>query len=311
MAVRSPLYWDGTALREMSTAQVNQIVDRAVYLYGSNPSANVSVVSSGGNISPNMTDTRLTSGAAATSTTSTPSEATTQEPQTETVTFDRISQSNSSVSTPADTNNKAYPVYYDGSNNIVAMNATDIFDTFIDPAIDDLVVGSDRSGTYRIHTSTSLSGHTLISSTPVFIDTRADTSEYLAANIGTSGTIQDIPETITSYYVFRTNQGSQPSITAPLQIDSSNNLQEYSGSALNSMLLAELRHHTVNTTGSRILYSVNGTGNNRGTAIVNTILTGSGNYQTLFVDANDYRAQEFPNGVQTTASTWFLRITRG
>jgi len=30
----------------------------------------------------------------------------------------------------------------------------------------------------------------------------------------------------------------------------------------------------------------------------------------LFVDANDYRAQEFPNGTATTVSTWRLRIYR-
>jgi hypothetical protein len=306
MAVRSPLYWDGTALREMSTSQVNQIVDRAVYIYGSNPSANVSVVGSGGNISPNMTDTRMTAGAYSTRVDRYPNEGETAEPGSVTVTYDKISQSNNSVSTPIDTNSKAYPVYYDGSD-IRAMNATDVFDTFINPAIDDLVDGSDRSGTYRIHTSTSLSGHTLISSTPVFTDTRANTSLYSAGSIPTG----DFSTTISNYYLFRTNQGSAPSFTAPLQIDSSNNLQEYSGSALNSMLLAELRHHTVNTTGSRILYSVNGTGNNKGSGMVNTKLDGAGNYQTRFVNSNDYRAQEFPNGTAVTVSTWFLRIRRG
>jgi len=307
MAVRSPLYWDGTALREMSTSQVNQIVDRAVYIYGSNPSANVSVVSSGGNISPNMTDTRMTAGAYSTRVDRFPNESETAEPGSVTVTYDKISQSNNSVSTPTDTNNKAYPVYYDGSN-IRAMNATDVFDTFIDPAIDDLVDGNDRSGTYRIHTSTSLSGHTLISSTAVFTDTRANTGLYSSGSIPEA---LDQPTTISNYYLFRTNQGSAPSFTAPLQIDSSNNLQEYSGSALNSMLLAELRHHTVNTTGSRILYSVNGTGNNKGSGMVNTKLNGNGNYQTRFVNSNDYRAQEFPNGTAVTVSTWFLRIRRG
>jgi len=307
MTVRSPLYWDGSALREMSTAQVNQIVDRAVYIYGSNPSANVSVVSSGGNISPNMTDTRMTAGAYSTRVDRFPTEGETAEPGTVTVTYDKISQSNNSVSTPTDTNSKAYPVYYDGSD-IRAMNATDVFDTFIDPAIDDLVDGNDQSGTYRIHTSTSLSGHTLISSTPVFTDTRANTGAYTSGGIPET---LDQPTTISNYYLFRTNQGSAPSFTAPLQIDSSNNLQEYSGSALNSMLLAELRHHTVNTTGSRILYSVNGTGNNKGSGMVNTKLNGGGNYQTRFVNSNDYRAQEFPNGTAVTVSTWFLRIRRG
>lgn len=307
MAVRSPLYWDGTALREMSTSQVNQIVDRAVYTYGSNPSANVSVVASSGNISPGMTDTRMTAGAYSTRVDRFPTEGETAEPGTVTVTYDKISQSNNSVSTPTDTNSKAYPVYWNGTD-IQAMNATDVFDTFINSAIGTLVDGNDRSGTYRIHTSTSLSGHTLISGTPVFTDTRANTGAYTAGGIPET---LDQPTTISNYYVFRTNQGSAPSFTTPLQIDSSNNLQEYSSSALDSMLLAELRHHTVNTVGSRILYSVNGTGNNRGSGMVNTKLNGGGNYQTRFVNSNDYRAQEFPNGTATTVSTWFLRITRG
>jgi len=307
MAVRSPLYWDGSDLKEMSSAMITEIVDRTVYLYGSNPSANVTVVSSGGNISPNMTDTRMTAGAYSTRVDRFPTEGETAEPGNVTVTYDKISQSNNSVSAPTDTNNKAYPVYWNGTD-IQAMNATDVFDTFIDPAIDDLIDGNDRSGTYRIHTSTSLSGHTLISGTAVFTDTRANTGAYTSNGIPEA---LDQPTTISNYYLFRTDQGSSPSVTVPLQIDSSNNLQEYSSSTLNSMLLAELRHHTVNTTGSRILYSVNGTGNNRGSGMVNTKLNGGGNYQQRPVNTNDYRAQEFPNGTAVTVSTWFLKITRG
>lgn len=307
MTVRSPLYWDGSDLKEMSSAMITEIVDRTVYLYGSNPSANVTVVGSGGNISPGMTDTRMTAGAYRTFVNRFPTEGETAEPGNVTVTYDRISQSNASVSAPSDTNNKAYPVYWNGTD-IQAMNAADVLDTFIDPAIDDLIDGNDRGGTYRIHTSTSLSAHTLISSTAVFTDTRANTGAYTAGGIAEA---LDQPTTISNYYLFRTDQGSSPSVTVPLQIDSSNNLQEYSSSTLNSMLLAELRHHTVNTTGSRILYSVNGTGNNRGSGMVNTKLNGGGNYQQRFVNANDYRAQEFPNGTAVTVSTWFLKITRG
>jgi hypothetical protein len=311
MTVRSPLYWDGSALREMSTSQVNEIVNRAVYVYGSNPSVSVTVVGSGGNISPNMTDTRLKSGTAATSATSYPSEATTGEPQTVTITFDKISQSITSVGAPTDTNSKLYPVYYDGSN-IRAMSRADTFDTFVSPAINTLVDGNDRPGTFRIHTSTSLSNHSLQSNTPVFTDTRANTSLYLAGNIGTSGTTQDFSQTITNYYLFRTNQSimSAPSFTAPLQIDGSNNLQQYSSSTLDSFLLGILRYYTSSVTGSRIRYSVNGSGNNRGSAMVNTKLNGNGNYQTHFVNANDYRAQEFPNGTAVTVSTWRLRVYR-
>ena len=76
------------------------------------------------------------------------------------------------------------------------------------------------------------------------------------------------------------------------------------------MFLAEIRYHTVNTAGSRIVYSINGAGNNRGSGMVDTRLNGSGNFQTRFINANDYRAQEFPNGTASTVNTFFLRMTR-
>ena len=309
MAVRSPLYWDGSSLKEMSSSQVTQIVNRAVYAYGSNASAIVTVVGSGGNISPGMTDTRMTAGAYRTFVNRFPTEGETAEPGNVTVTYDRISQSNASVEATSDTNNKAYPVYYDGSS-IRAMSATDLFDTFLNSAIGLLVDGNDRPGTFRIHTSTSLSGHSLQSGTPVFTDTRANVGAYTAGGIPEA---LDQPTTANNYYLFRTNQnvGAAPSYSAPLQIDSSNNLQEYSNSTLDAMLLAELRHHTVNTVGSRILYSINGSGSNRGTGMANTKLNGGGNLQTSFVNVNDYRAQEFPNGTAVTVTTWFLRIRRG
>jgi hypothetical protein len=41
-----------------------------------------------------------------------------------------------------------------------------------------------------------------------------------------------------------------------------------------------------------------------------TRLNGSGNYQTRFVNANDYRAQEFPNGSATTINTYYLKINK-
>ena len=226
---------------------------------------------------------------------------------TVTVNYDRINQSIASISTPTDTNNKLYPVYYDGSGSIQAMSATDVFDTFITQAIDTLVDGNDRDGTFRIHTATSLSGHTLISSTAVFTDTRANTGAYTAGGIPET---LDQPTTITNYYLFRTNQGSAPSITIPLQIDGDNNLAEYSSGDFDAMLLAEIRHHAANTSGSTIRYNVDGSGNNRGSGMVNTILNGSGNRQTRFVNSNDYRAQEFPNGAATTANTYRLKINR-
>ena len=63
--------------------------------------------------------------------------------------------------------------------------------------------------------------------------------------------------------------------------------------------------------GYKITYSLgsSGSGNTRGTAIVNTVLNGAGNYQTRQV-GDDYRAQEFPDGTQTSINTYYLRIRK-
>jgi hypothetical protein len=60
--------------------------------------------------------------------------------------------------------------------------------------------------------------------------------------------------------------------------------------------------------GSQVSYNINGAGNNQGTGMINTILNGGGNYQTRYVNTDDYRAQEFPNGTAQTISTYFLKI---
>ena len=69
-----------------------------------------------------------------------------------TVSFERITQTVSSVynTLTADTGN-LYPVYLDGSNNIQAMNAQDMKDTFIHPAFN-IIFSTDtttqQAGTY-------------------------------------------------------------------------------------------------------------------------------------------------------------------
>lgn len=291
----------------MTAAMVTAIQNRCVYLYGGSPSVTLSVVGSSGTLG-SMQDTRMQAGAATTDATNFDTEGETPNvSQVTPIEFDKISQVNASLSAPTDTNNRLYPVYYDGSGSVQAMTATDVFDTFITQAIGSLVDGTDQDGTFRIHTATSLADHTLISATPVFTDTIADVSAYTAGGIGET---QDQPTTVDNFYLFRTNQGASPSVTLPFQITSGNDLQKYTISAFDAMLLAEIRHHAVNTSGSRVTYSINGSGNNRGTGMVDKKLDGAGNYQTRFVDANDYRTQEFPNGTAQTVNTYFLKITR-
>tara|TARA_B100000131_G_scaffold320644_1_gene369317 strand:- start:243 stop:1178 length:936 start_codon:yes stop_codon:yes gene_type:complete len=310
MAVRSPLKNDSGNLKEMSSAEVDSVVDQIIYQYSLNPGVSLSVAGSGGNLS-SINDTRLEAGAVASTNSSFPSEATTDEPGTVTVAYQRISQSIASVSPTSDTG-KLWPAYYTSSGHIQAMSLQDVKDTFLHPAIDLLTSAStstQQAGTYTIATSTSLAGSTLVSSTPIFVDTRADTTAYSQSTIGDHAL--DNPTTITSYYLHRIN-GNDNSYTSPMFVNASNNIQEYATATWESLVQEWIRYTAASSTdGYKITYSIgsSGSGNTRGTAIANTILNGSGNYQTRQV-GDDYRAQEFPDGTPTTANTYNLRIIK-
>ena len=303
MAVRTPLYWNGSNLQEMSAAMISTIVTQVKYLYANSVPVYNTVVSSGGNLGT-ISDTRKAAGAYSSSIYSYPAETTTAEPYTVTVNYARISQTVGAQDQPADTSSKAWPVF-SNNGNIQAMTTTDVLDTFIRPAINQLVDGSDQPGTFRIHTASSLTGHTLVSTTPVFSDTRANTGAYTAAGIPEA---QDQPFTVTNYYLFRTNNIAAQSYTAPLFITSANDLQQYTTAGFDDLIIRLVRWAAINDVGYRIRYNINGSGNNRGSGMVNTILNGSGNYQVLYVNADDYRAQEFPDGSAVTANTYYLRI---
>ena len=310
MAVRTPLINDSGNIKEMTSTQVDEVVDQVVYQYSLNPGVTLSVVGSGGNLS-SISDTRLQAGAASTSATAFPSEATTAEPSTVTVNYQRLNSANASLTPTADTG-KTWPAYYNSSGNIQAMNLQDVKDTFLHPAIDLLTTGStttQQAGTYTIATSTTLSGATNVSGTPIYSDTRADTTLYTAGGIGET---LDQPTTITNYYLHRID-GSNTSYTAPFFINASNHLQEFNTTTFNSLLQEWIRYTAASSTdGYAISYSLgtSGSGNTRGSGIVDTKLNGSGNYQTRFVNADDYRAQEFPNGTPTTINTYNLRIIK-
>jgi hypothetical protein len=307
MAVRTPLILDGSNnLIEMTTAQINAVKDRCRYLYGSDPSVTLSRVSSGGNLG-NLSDTRKQAGAMSTSVSALPPESTTAEPSTVTVQRAHISESRVNTSASADTNSVAFPVYQT-SGNIQAMTLTDVYDTFIYPAIDTITGAAGQPGTYYIHTSTTLSGYSSVSTSIVYADTRANTGAYTAGGIGET---LDQPTTITNYYLLAANNISAPSMAQMLFIrNTDKNLEQYTQAEMDAWLKNSMRHAASEITGSKISYNLNGSGINLGSGMTDTILNGSGNYQTRYVGLDDYRAQEFPNGSAVTAATHRLKINQ-
>ena len=308
MAVRQPLYWDAgtSSIKTMTPSEVANIVSQVSYVYSLSPSVTLDVVASGGSLGT-ISDTRKTAGAALTRVERFSTEAETAEPGTVTVNFAKINQTVASVSAPTAGAEGSYPVYYYNSG-FRPMSDTDVYDTFINPAIAVLTSGSTttlQGGTYRIHTNAGgLGGQTLVSATPVFSDTRADTSLYTAGAIGEA---LDQPTTISNFYLYKFD-GSAVSYIKPLRLTASNNnVQAFSTSLFDTLLQNHVRYAAAGA-GTNIRYSYT-IGNNRGSGMTDTILNGSGNYQTRFVNANDYRSQEFPDGTAVTASTYYLKIS--
>ena len=305
MTVRTPLILDGSNnLIEMSTAQINAVKDRCRYLYGASPSVTLSRVASNGGLG-NLSDTRKQAGAMSTSISSFPTEAVTAEPSTVTVQRAHISESRTDTTATADTNSVAFPVYQT-SGNIQAMTLTDVYDTFIYPAIDTITGAAGQPGTYYIHTATTLSGYTAVSNSIVYADTRADTSLYTAGGIGET---LDQPTTVTSYYLLAADNIAAPSMEQMLFIrNSDKNIEQYTQAEMDGWLQNCMRHVASEVTGSKISYNLNGSGTNLGSGMADTILNGAGNYQTRYVGLDDYRAQEFPNGSAVTATTHRLKM---
>ena len=315
MTVRTPVYWDGSNVVDMNSTQITEWKTYIAYLYATDPTVTVSVVSSSGTLSPTMADTRLQAGSASTSTSAFVAEGSTAEPSTVTVNYDKLTGPtyDTSLSAQADTNNIAFPVYRDG-NNLKAMSLTDYRDTFIYETLDAMITASESAatnGTYTISTSSSVTNYAEASGsgTAVFLDTRADTSAYTAGGIPET---LDQPTTVTSYYLQRAHFGRTFPSQALLLADSSGNLNQVDltsdTSSFNAILKNDIRHYAAEDTGGhKISYNINGSGNARGTAMVDTRLNGSGNYQTRQV-GDDYRSQEFPNGSAATINTYTFKI---
>ncbi|SVE32338.1 uncharacterized protein METZ01_LOCUS485192, partial [marine metagenome] len=236
-------------------------------------------------------------GATSQSASAFPNEATTAEPTTVTVTYDKVTKTNASVSPTTDTGT-TWPVYINGDDDLQAMNLDDIKDTFLHPAIDLLVSGTESAttaGTYTVTTSTTpASNYTNVSTTAIFVDTRADTAAYTAAGIPET---LDQPTTITSYYLhIRTGTDTAPD-QDPVFINGSNDIQTFAEGTIDGLFTEWIRETAAESSdGYQITYTVaTSGGNTRGTAMVDTKLDGSGVHRTLQV-GDDYRAQEHPNG---------------
>jgi hypothetical protein len=321
MAVRKPLYYDSGNLREMTDEQIAQVKARMFWSYVSNPSVSLTVLNSGGNLGT-ITDTRLQAGAVSTSASSTPTEAETAEPSIVNVAIARIEQTVASDPNPATTPTQ-YPAYYTADGNVRAMNLQDMYDTFAEEVFNGGWTAADGSTVYpslinaeiyTIHTTTSLTDYTAVpgpdGSTiiPIFSDTRADVAAYDAGNIPED---QDQPTTIQNYYLLKKDVPALPALPSMVRVNTSGNVVAMTNAAIDTAIGAAIRYMIQAETGYKIRYEYgvngSGTGTTVGSAMTDSRLDGTGNYQTLFVGADDYRAQEFPDGTQQVINVYTLK----
>ena len=308
MAVRTPLKLDGSNnLIEMSTTDINNIKNQVRYLYGTDPSVDLSYVSSGGNLGT-ITDTRLQAGASTTDVTNFDTAAETPNVSTVTVNIARISSAQENTSETADTNSVAFPVF-NNSGNVQSMTLTDMYDTFVNidaGGIQGASIQIPAAQPYKIHTSTTPpSGYTIVSSNPIFWDTQADISEYTAAGIAET---RDQPETVTNYYLHKSN-GTAVTAPTPLYIDSNQNLKEYTSAEFDAVLKEVIRYTSVNLTSNKLRFYIGGSGTTCGTGIVNKKYNGDSGQQQLQV-GDDYRTQRFPAGTSVAVNTYYLKARK-
>lgn len=332
-AIRAFIEDGSTGIRDTTLAEHNAMLGRIAYLYQQAPSVELSVVASNGNISPNMTDTRYRSGTAARNTsgawpavTSYPPESTTGEPQLVVgTTYDKIEQT---INAPATFLNSDYqslntkPIFMEADGSLREMSYTECLAYFAGPVIDAMmstsVNGVQAGGSYYISTSSSISGSTQIGL--VFADTVANLAGYLPSNIGGAGSVQDV-FTTTTYYLQRvdSNISSQGSgYRTPLMIDTSTN-RKNTPTGLRHMTYAEfdalfepmIKYAIHAAAGYTLRYNVNGNGTRQGTQIANRQMIGvSGAYTKYAATADDYRAQEFPNGTIVVQDAFNLNLER-
>ena len=155
------------------------------------------------------------------------------------------------------------------------------------------------------------------SGTAIFVDTRADTSAYTASGIPET---LDQPTNVTSFFVDRRSDARAFPSAACLFAESGGDIIQgpltADDSTFNAALENDIQFYAAEDSGGhKLSYNINGSGNNRGTGMVDTRLDGSGNYQqrqdgTTGSSGTSYRTQEFPNGSPQTISTYFLKINR-
>jgi hypothetical protein len=224
-------------------------------------------------------------------------------------TYSRIREIDNTGSEPTgDTNNAQYPVYLDGANNLRCMTRQDFIDTFVTPAIPDIVndgTGTVNGGTYFMTTSATPTNGTIVSSTPAAVNSVSNLAAYTSGGI--AETLKQTSDT--NYYIAKIEYADDDyfitsSDSLPVYFNAGDeSLRPHSPESWRDLLGPFLRYYIGSNPLYKISYNINGSGTTKGTTFTDSRRTPSGTgYTTRFVNANDYRTQEFPTGTESTVA---------
>ena len=339
MAVVKPMKRVGSDLGVMTSAEVTQIINECIRLYGSNPGISLTVTPDA--ISDpliesklgTLVDRRLPAGPVSTSSSPGPTAGT--PPSHISVNYINtlqryewgVANSNSfpyKNRAGSSYQNYSYPVYYHSGGAIQAMSWVDMYDTFIEPALTRLATGTttpaENAGTYFVSTATSETDATLVSSTPIAKDTISDISEFAT---GSLPEVEDQPDAAeTSWYLHRVNAAAEGPVPLPITIFGDNDdFKTLDKPKFRDMLLDLMQYWAydpANSTNTSIRYQygtsafLSGQGmNQRGSGITDTYTT---NYfertgqNAPDPNATEYYSQQVPTGVASVQSTNYLGI---
>ena len=296
-------------LREMNSSEIDALHIWIRYLYARSPSVTLSYVGSGGNVST-MNDTRLQAGAYRTRVDRFPTEGETPEPSTVTVSYSRIQQTVvSGLTQRAGFPRPLYMDYTSFSRPVIrTMSMNQVITNIIAPAMNKIHASQNYMGGYTIWNNTAsayqgtntVEGGSFTDIGTVYTDTRANTGLYSAGGIPET---LDQPTTITEYKLLYGQPVSQPRPEMMIYRDGTDGVRRYSWPDLRDYLQNLSRWWAAD----KLTYNINGAGTTQGAEMSDTKLNGSGNYQTRYVNTDDYRAQEFPDGTSVVQNTYRLR----
>ena len=312
MAVYRPLVSDNNIrIKECTSSEYQNQLRQIGYLYYSNPTVSLVVVSSGGSISPQMRDRRYFTGTSQ-DLSDTAFGTATDPVVVDDVFYDKIQQSFDTTETkPAYT---LKPVRVDGNNGVHEMTEQDVVDTFIDPVVSGMVTGSSftnlAAGSYRISTTNIESNQDNLGI--VYTDTRSVGFGNYPLLTGSSQQFTNT-NTINTYYLKRI-MGFAQSYRTPLIIDGTVGLRHMTTTEFDTYFQRLIRHYIYAEPGYMLRFNINGSGTTRGSVMTDTFYEGSTQADRVTdpgaTNPNEYISQLQPSGTINTDTTYSLKVER-